>query len=208
MLEVPAATAAASAGSPGSGVGDPLRGRDRVSAPLPESGPGTFRVAEVTRPPPAGTRTRYSVEVEDNLEASGLLAGSVAAEVSAVLSHRRGWVGGQAGLLEPTDTDPDLRILLATPATTDRLCAPLNTRGELSCRNGQMVVLNARRWTRGAPAYAGRLPGYRRYLVNHEVGHALGNGHATCPGPGRPAPVMLQQTLGLDGCRPNPWPRP
>ena len=97
---------------------------------------------------------------------------------------------------------------MATPATTDRLCAPLNTRGELSCRNGGVVALNAVRWQLGSLAYDGGLRGYRRYVVNHEVGHALGNGHAACPGPGQPAPVMLQQTVRLDGCVPNAWPYP
>ena len=43
-------------------------------------------------------------------------------------------------------------------------------------------------------------------VVNHETGHWLGRGHAGCPRPGALAPVMMQQSKGLDGCRLNPWP--
>jgi hypothetical protein len=106
------------------------------------------------------------------------------------------------------EDDADLRIVIATPATTDLLCAPLDTDGRLSCRNGRNVVLNGWRWQHGADAYADDITNYRRYLVNHETGHALGYAHATCPADGATAPVMLQQTKGLDGCRANPWPGP
>lgn len=67
-----------------------------------------------------------------------------------------------------------------------------------------MVVLNARPWQNGADTYQGALAAYRRYLVNHELGHALGNGYDPCPGPGEPGPVMLQQTKDLHCRRPNP----
>ena len=198
----------------GAAVGDPSRGRDPRPEPEPESepvpyaGPGTFEVAPVEQPPPPGTLTTYTVEVERGLAASGIDAAEVAAQVRAILGDPRSWVRGEPGVLEPVAADPDLRILVTTPATTDRFCAPLNTRGELSCRNGGVVALNAVRWVRGSLAYEGGLRGYRRYLVNHEVGHALGNGHESCPGAGLPAPVMLQQTVVLDGCVPNAWPYP
>ena len=176
--------------------------------PVPESASGTFSIAGVsgssgTRPDDAGLRlTSYRVEVEEGLPFD---ADAVADEVESILSDERGWVT-RGHLLVREDGDADLRILLASPTTADRLCAPLLTRGRLSCRNGGNVVLNAWRWQFGADGYAGELAAYRRYVINHETGHALGYPHVGCPGPGEIAPVMLQQTKGLEGCKPNPWP--
>lgn len=92
-----------------------------------------------------------------------------------------------------------------------RLCAPHTIKAEgckddaLSCAvlGGDRIWLNADRWLHGAPRSQLPLVAYRQYMVTHEMGHALGYDHATCPGPGQPAPLMMQQTLGLHGCRPN-----
>jgi hypothetical protein len=43
------------------------------------------------------------------------------------------------------------------------------------------------------------------YLILHEFGHALGHGHEKCEGSGKPAHVMMQQTLGTGLCYPDPW---
>lgn len=73
------------------------------------------------------------------------------------------------------------------------------------------VYLNRARWTGALPNGSGMsLRNYRRYLVNHEVGHALGASHVKCErardGSPVTSPVMLQQTKGTCGCVPSPWP--
>lgn len=78
-----------------------------------------------------------------------------------------------------------------------------------SCRVGRNVIINVQRWQHASPAWnrAGRsLRDYRHMVVNHETGHWLGRGHASCPRRGALAPVMMQQSKGTNGCRFNPWP--
>ena len=152
-----------------------------------------------------GDLRTYAVEVEGGL---GIDQGAFARAVEQTLADPRSWTAGGRRALQRVDTDADVRVALASPQTVDRLCAPLRTNGRYSCANGDRAVLNTDRWMTGAAAYTGRLEEYRHYLVNHEVGHVLGFGHATCPAAGAVAPVMLQQTIGLGGCLPGPWPHP
>ncbi|WP_210648841.1 DUF3152 domain-containing protein [Nocardioides sp. SYSU D00065] len=78
-----------------------------------------------------------------------------------------------------------------------------------SCRVGRFVIINQERWKHASPAWnaaRGSLRDYRHMVVNHETGHWLGRGHASCPAGGGRAPVMMQQSKGTGGCRLNPWP--
>lgn len=171
---------------------------------IPRSGSGAFTVASGSSPV-AGTSsdiTTYRVEVENDLPYE---ADDFAADVDRTLADKRGWTKDGSHSFK-RDADGPLRVVLASPATTDALCAPLQTRGEVSCRNGNVVAINAVRWARGAATFDDDVSTYRLYVINHEIGHSLGLGHANCPGPGLPAPVMLQQTINLDGCTANPWP--
>jgi Protein of unknown function (DUF3152) len=167
-------------------------------------GPGSFQIVP-GETPVAGTGKllRYTVELEDGLPFD---PAAVAQTVDSTLADSRSWISTGRNAFQRTEDEPDVRIVVATPGTTDELCAPLKTRGEVSCHNGEFVVLNAKRWAFGVESYNGDIDNYRRYLVNHEIGHALGHGHVPCPGAGELAPVMLQQTYGLDGCLPNAWP--
>lgn len=153
----------------------------------------------------SGQLMTYRIEVE---RGSGVAVGDFATAVDATLRDRRGWTrGGQWRFKRLGAGSTDLVIRLATPDTVDEQCgaAGAQTHGYSSCRFGPHILLNLDRWLDGVP-HIDDLALYRRYLVNHEVGHGLGKGHLACPGRGELAPVMLQQTLGLHGCRANAWP--
>lgn len=176
---------------------------------VPTKGPGTYRVAKRDLKPAnaKGKLVRYSVEVEKGLPFDPIGSATL---IHQVLNDKRSWSGSGAWRFELVSSTKkaDLRVYVATGKTTDKLCAPLNTHGDLSCQNGSRVVLNATRWGIGAKSYGSDVANYRRYLVNHEVGHYLGKGHVKCGGKGKQASVMLQQSKGLDGCKANPWPAP
>ena len=100
----------------------------------------------------------------------------------------------------------DFTLSIATPTTTDALCAPLETIGMWNCRNGINVVLNSDHWTYGSPTFSS-VEAYHIYEINHEVGHFLGHEHEYCAGAGLTSPVMAQQSRTREGgCTENGWP--
>lgn len=179
----------------------------------------------------------YTVEVEDGIDAAEFGGEEAFARmVDQTLGNPKGWthnpqfafvrVDGVAGV------NPDFRISLTSPLTVREGCGyeiPL----EASCFNPSYgpdaqprVFINEARWVRGAVPFQGDVGSYRQYLINHEVGHAIGyQHHEPCDKQGGLAPVMMQQTFGTsnddaakfdpdwvrsDGkiCRFNPWPYP
>jgi hypothetical protein len=189
-------------------------------APPPELGPQTYvekgagsvSVVDGTSPVyGTGPLRRFVVEVEDSI---GIDPAGFAAAVEATLGDARSWGGGgrmsfqRVGVAEAGASQYDFRVSLVSPGSMERYCPGVGTGGYTSCRYGERAVVNLARWATAVPHYDGDIAGYRHYVVNHEVGHALGNAHVNCPGPGQIAPVMQQQTLGLEGCVKNAWPYP
>jgi hypothetical protein len=164
-----------------------------VAVPGKSAGPGKGKVYTI------------KIEVEKGLDVDRV---AFAEYVMATLNDKRSWTEKGRRRFARTGGTPDLQVVLASPETSAALCRPLRTGGKLSCREGNRAVLTMYRWVKAIPEYAGNHDGYRHYVINHEVGHALGHGHEYCAGKGRMAPVMMQQTKGLKGCTPNPWPHP
>ncbi|MEU4479668.1 DUF3152 domain-containing protein [Micromonospora sp. NPDC023966] len=188
----------------------------RLPGPVPAHGRGSFgyddRAGGVLGR--AGVLRRFRVAVEDG---SGEDVRAFGDAVQRALAGPGSWVDG--GRLRLQRVGPgsrsDFTIYLATRDTAGRLCRAggidIRVGGVpyTSCRVTGKVVINLDRWRTSAPhLVAAKLPldTYRLYVINHEVGHQLGHHHEACPGTGRAAPVMQQQTLFLNGCRANPWP--
>ena len=171
---------------------------------VPVGSGGTVVVPGSEPAPHAGQERRVRVEIEGGLPLDGP---AVARFVLATLNDSRSWAADGLAFSR-TDGDADIVVVLASPDTSARMCQPLITGGTLSCREGDRAIITTYRWVNGMEDYGDDLTGYRQYVVNHEVGHVLGHGHASCPGAGQPAPVMQQQTKDVDPCVPNPWPYP
>ena len=178
-----------------------------------EQGAGSLSVVDGASPLyGTGPLQRFVVEIEDGIGVDGA---AFAQAVEATLADPRSWGNGgrfsfqRVGAAEASAGQYEFRVSLVSPGSMETYCPGAGTGGYTSCRYGERAVINLARWATAVPHYDRDVATYRLYVVNHEVGHALGNRvHPSCPGPGQPAPVMQQQTLGLDGCVRNPWPYP
>jgi hypothetical protein len=170
-------------------------------------GSGEFTTADASgKAVGEGTVRRYKVEVE---RGTGVSAKSAAEEIEGILADPRSWTADGHDAFELVSSGSfDFEVKIASPDTVDKICgeAGLHTHGEVNCDVGSQVVVNLKRWETGSPEFPGPIHEYRALIINHEVGHRIGHGHEGCPGPGKPAPAMMQQIDGLHGCVANAWP--
>jgi hypothetical protein len=128
--------------------------------------------------------------------------------VKSTLADKKGW--SRANLsFKSVSKNANFHIILAEGSEIAKYSSGCSA--TLSCRVGNYILINDTRWSEGSASYNALglpLSDYRTMVVNHEVGHYLGHSHikSCTSGPGSPAPVMLQQSTGLAGCAPNPYP--
>ncbi|MEV6713751.1 DUF3152 domain-containing protein [Lentzea sp. NPDC051208] len=194
---------------------------------FPVAGAGTFHVVPGSGPVVGtGPLRTYAVEIENGITVDEQ---AFAAFVDATLADPRGWTARGARSVQRVSGAASVRVRLTSQQTARSVCG-FEIPVDVSCRDGNLVFLSAARWFRGAVAFLPDLDSYRAYMVNHEVGHAFGQGHQPCGVAGGPAPVMMQQTFSVsndeivsitngvpqgavipqDGkvCTPNGWPYP
>ncbi len=182
------------------GQGDPA-----ITYPVRGTGALSVLPGDPTPIGAAGKLFTFQLAIESGIK--GIDRAAFASFVRATYGAPQGWTAG--GRYRFRQVGPGERaafqLMLVTPVTRDAICGG-GFDQYTSCRIGDRVVLNVARWAKGVPHYGADLTAYRQYMINHETGHRLGHGHELCPGPGKPAPVMEQQTLGLHGCTAYSWP--
>lgn len=121
-------------------------------------------------------------------------------EIRIYLNFPDGWAK-YGYFFEPVLHNESVLIRLSSPSTIKQVCGFDN----LSCAElgGRFMYLNADRWFRGSAKSKLGLTDYRQYMVTHEMGHILGHDHEKCRCKDCPAPLMMQQTLGIGECKPN-----
>ncbi|SEB47111.1 Protein of unknown function [Nocardioides exalbidus] len=165
-----------------------------------------------TPTPPQQTAEGYAIPVTRRVTYSVVTRGRTSASLALfrrqaqeTYDDPRGWRAGGVEFRR-VRRGGDFTLVLSVAGAVPSFSSQCSTRW--SCRVGRFVIINQTRWQHASPAWnaAGRsLRDYRHMVVNHETGHWLGRGHATCSGGGR-APVMMQQSKGTGGCSFNPWP--
>jgi len=231
-------------------IGAPPKGLTQFDASLPTgvlpaggpftlAGEKTWHIVPGTAPQVGQGTAKvftYTVEVENGIDTASFGGDDgFARMVTETLNNPKSWTHNPQFAFVRVDGNsgvrPDFRVSLTSPMTVRDGCGydiPL----EASCYNPRYtdgeprVFINVARWVRGAVPFQGDVGSYRQYLINHEVGHAIGyQRHEQCPEDGGLAPVMMQQTFATnnddaarfdpgtitpDGksCRFNPWPYP
>ena len=189
-------------------VGHKIKVRERVKRLRLRLGRGWASSATA----PVGYRVPVRRTVTYRIETRGAISTSVRefAQLAAqTYADPRGW--RNAGVaFRRVNGRSDFSLVLAEASWLPRFSPVCSV--QWSCRAGRYVVINQLRWKFASPSWNGAgksLRDYRNLVVERrDRDSGWGHGHLGCPGPGRLAPVMMQQSKDIAGCRHNPWPLP
>ena len=181
----------------------------RAAGPVPASRTAASVPPAGSVRPPRAPRSGAVVTFSYSVRSAGPVRTSLTefgAAARRVYGDPRGWSLGGRIAFRQVPAGGDFTLWVATPERVAAFGSVCDR--TWSCRSGRNVIVNEARWLSGSPSglLAGDLPGYRAMVVNHETGHWLGLSHGRCPAAGELAPLMQQQSIALQGCRPNPWP--
>lgn len=159
---------------------------------------------------PAGARTNAAGRVVTySVQQRGITSAnytSFQSYANQTLNDSRGWA--RLGLsFQQVATGGEFILVLSEASLVPSFSTACSA--QWSCRVGVYVIINQDRWNGATTAWnnaGGSLRDYQHMVINHEVGHWLGHDHASCSGAGNLAPIMLQQSIDLQGCTFNPWP--
>lgn len=156
-----------------------------------------------------GRRAATKMTVTYDVSTRGRVTASLAEfklQANQTLSDGRGWARMNVAFKEVA-SGGQFTLVLSEASQLPSFSPGCSA--DYSCRAGRYVVINQDRWMGATPSWnkaGGSLRDYRHMVVNHETGHWLGHGHTSCSGSGKPASVMQQQSIDLQGCKFNPWP--
>jgi len=176
------------------------------SVAVPKIATPAWLVAQQAPPAPASPPVvAYTISTRGTVTAD---LNEFAAQVNETLNSSNGW--SRLGVVFQQVASGGRFTVWLSEASQVPSFSPSGCDAIVSCTVGNNVIINETRWLNGSDAWngaGGSLRDYRHMVVNHETGHWLGHGHRYCSGAGQPAPVMQQQTIGMQGCTPNPWPQ-
>ena len=121
--------------------------------------------------------------------------------ITSTLHDRRGWTGNRF-LMRRGQERSDIDFEMASPDEIGRRFGRRFEKfsvchcGTRKCR----IVINKDNWKAGTVTY-------KKYIINHEIGHALGHEHRPMPPKATSdrCHVMVVQSNRKLNCRLNPW---
>lgn len=129
-------------------------------------------------------------------------------KLAATYADARGWNDGGRIVFQHVSSGCQYTVWMSAPSQMTSFGAICDA--FYNCQVGTNVIMNYDRWKSATPPWnkTGRnLEDYHVLMINHETGHRLGFlDNPACPAAGKPAPVMMQQSISLKGCAFNIWP--